>query len=96
LYRGCNDWVGIYPPTQRLGTGFTTLADYRVYFKPKKIPVGYTLCTILTRTGKGTSLIVSGEMPGALIGVCPNRQLHFEEVHALGIERCHERIVGPT
>ena len=47
-------------------------------------------------SGKGTSLIVSGLMPGALIGICPNRQLHFEEVHALGIERHHKRIVGPT
>ena len=35
-------------------------------------------------------------MPSALIGICPNRQFHFEEVHALGTERCHERIVGPT
>ena len=35
-------------------------------------------------------------MPGALIGICPDRQLHFEEVHALGIERRHKRIVGPT
>ena len=35
-------------------------------------------------------------MPGALIGICPNRQLHLEEVHALGAELCHERIVGPT
>ena len=47
-------------------------------------------------SGKGTSLIVSGLMPGALISICPNRQLHFEEVHALGIERRHKRIVGPT
>ena len=35
-------------------------------------------------------------MPRALIGICPNRQLHFEEVHALGTELCYERIVGPT
>jgi hypothetical protein len=35
-------------------------------------------------------------MPSALIGICPNRQLYFEEVHALGTERCHERIVEPT
>jgi hypothetical protein len=35
-------------------------------------------------------------MPGALIGICPNRQLHLEEVHALGAELCHERIVGST
>jgi hypothetical protein len=35
-------------------------------------------------------------MPVTLIGICPNRQLHFEEVHALGTERCHERIVGPA
>ena len=96
MYRGCNDWVGIYSPTQSLGTGFTMQADYRALFKPRKIPAGYTLCTILTGTGNGASLGVSGEMPGALIGICPNRQLHFEEVQALGIERCYERIVGPT
>ena len=35
-------------------------------------------------------------MPRALFGICPNRQLNLEEVHALSAELCHERIVGPT
>jgi hypothetical protein len=35
-------------------------------------------------------------MPRALIGICPDLQLHFEVVHALSTELCYERTVGPA
>jgi hypothetical protein len=76
VYRGYTSRVGIYSHTQKLGTGHTTLADYRAHFKLRKRLAGYS--------------------PRTLIGICPNRELHFEEVYALGTELRHERIVGPA
>lgn len=35
-------------------------------------------------------------MPWALIGILPDRQLHFEEVYTRGTERCYIRAIGPT
>jgi hypothetical protein len=45
--------------------------------------------TIPMTSGKGTRFGVSG-------GKCPDRQLHFEVVHALSTELCYERTVGPA
>jgi hypothetical protein len=96
LYRRCNYWVGCL---RILSIHLHRNSDLA---SPRRQIIEYIsgarslLPQLPITSGKGTSLIVSGVIPGALIGICPNRQLHFEEVHALGIERRHKRIVGPT